>query len=125
MNQLQLKTRRPLAMVCLFISALAGCVAYDAAYYRTHPQAVFAALQACEADAVDKPQDCLALEKMATAFRGWMNEIQSNSQAFGQKIIKMQQYCSLASLSAEKQEKCRQALEMRLAVVKWLESPES
>ncbi|MCX7114929.1 MAG: hypothetical protein NTW08_03325 [Gammaproteobacteria bacterium] len=110
---------------CLLIAVLVGCVTHDDAYYQTHPKAVFEALQHCVSGDIAKPQDCQQIEKIASVFRGWMNEIQSNSQAFGQKIIKIQQYCGQVSLSKEKKEKCHQELEMRLAVVKWLESPES
>lgn len=108
----------------IIAGALGACtVQHDLAYYRTHPQAVFEALQACDVSTHEK--HCQQLQALGRSFRQWANDVKLNAQAYGQTIIALQQECVKPSLTAAAKETCRQEVEMRLAVVRWLESPEN
>lgn len=112
-------------LICISVFFLSACSKQDMAYYQRHPQAVFLALQTCTTEDPKSHVSCHQLETLAQTFRKWVAELQTNPQNFGQKIIKLQVNCARESLSEGEQQNCRQELDMRLAVVKWLESPES
>lgn len=109
----------------LSLCLIGGCTSHQAAYYRHHPQAVFKALQACASGKQHLDPSCQDLESMAQVLRKWVSEVQSNPQSFGQEIIQTQIRCAAVTLSEAEKMRCHHDLEMRLAVVKWLESPES
>ncbi|MGQ3887712.1 hypothetical protein ACQUW5_01615 [Legionella sp. CNM-1927-20] len=112
---------------------LTSCMAHDEEYYRNNPRALQAALKQCPNK---QPSiGCDKLNDIAEDMNRFAFELQLNPQRFGQKILDLQM--QLAKIQDElKQNPTKSALEdkiieerqelkTRLAVVKWLESPES
>lgn len=103
-------------------------------YYRTHPQALQDAIKKCPAQ---KPSgfSCDQLAGIATSVNELAFQLQVNPQTFGKKILALQE--TLASQQAnlktnpnqpelkETVKKNEEQLAECLAVVRWLESPES
>lgn len=119
-----------LLMVSLWVSA---CTADSAGYYRTHPQALQKALDQCP-ERSPRNISCEELEKLVERLKQLATELRTNPQGFGQKILELQQTIASESqalnqkadqpqLRAEHQ-KNQKELQLRLSVVKWLESPE-
>lgn len=94
-------------------------------YYKTHPEAAFRLLEQCREGSEPSDISCAQIATITEIFRQWANEIQSDPQDFGQHIMQLQIHCATASLSTIEKQQCEEALEMRLGMVKWLESPES
>jgi hypothetical protein len=102
-------------------------------YYRANPHALIAAIKACHL-APTMTSECAKLQIIAGKANQLAYRLQSNPQAFGRKIIALQE--KLASLNAQlithpKQSEikqaivhCQQQLDNYLAIVKWLESPQ-
>lgn len=106
---------------------LVACVSHDEAYYRVHPQELQAVLKQCP---TEHPMQvsCQTLHHIAVEVNQLAYELQSNPQGFGSKIITLQtnifkpQQTSMPS-DDNKLKAMQQELAMRLAIVKWLESP--
>lgn len=118
----------------LAIISLTACVSKDATYYRSNPQELQKALKLCPA----QPSPlitCDQLKNIAVDVNELAYSLQMNPQEFGNKIINLQN--QLALLQAEFKKNPNQLslnqqiqavkgeLSNRLAIVKWLESPES
>ncbi len=110
---------------------LQACAPHDARYYRLHPAALQKALAAC---AVKSEVVCEEFKNIAEELNGLAYDLRQDPQKFGQKIMVLQitiaaQQEALAQnpnqpdLQRELQQN-QQQLTNRLAVVKWLESPE-
>ena len=119
-----------LLMVSLWVSA---CTADNGGYYSTHPQAMQKALDQCPEHS-PRNISCEELEKLAGRLKQLATELRTDPQGFGQKILKLQQTIASEAqalsqkakqpqLKAEHQ-KNQKELQLRLSVVKWLESPE-
>lgn len=122
-----------LFMACLSIF-LVACSTKNEQYYRTNPQALEDAIKSCPAK---QPSNlsCEQLANIASSVKELAYELQVNPPAFGKKILALQEL--LAKQKAELQtnpnqlelkttfEKNQQQLAECLAIVKWLESPES
>lgn len=120
--------------MCLIILAFwaVDCAAYDASYYHMHPAALQDAMKQCP-DNPPKGLTCVELQMMAQQTNSLAFELQTDPQLFGQKILALQE--AIAKVKLQLQEKPNepalttfleqnnaQLLE-RLAIVKWLESP--
>jgi hypothetical protein len=122
-----------LLLICASFS-LAACASQDEEYYRLHPQLLQQAVQACP---VKKPSllSCEELSQIARSTHELAYQLQASPQAFGKSILELQQ--TLAKQEAELRKnpnqpalqseikKNKRNLAERLAIVKWLESPES
>ncbi|ASQ45650.1 hypothetical protein [Legionella clemsonensis] len=122
-----------LLLVCasLFLTA---CAVHEESYYRRNPQALQQAIKDCPNK---KPQQmsCEQLTILAEGINQLAYQLQANPQAFGKKILALQE--TLAKQQAELKanpsqsslkisiEKNEKELAERLAIVRWLESPES
>lgn len=121
-------------MVLIMSLGLLSCATKDEAYYRTHPKALQEALKTCP-DQQPAQVSCQQLQDMGKILNTLVYQLQSNPQAFGSKIIKLQQ----TIISQENElnlnktdedlaanlERNRQKLADSMVIVKWLESPES
>ncbi|MFA6303335.1 MAG: hypothetical protein WC627_09425 [Legionella sp.] len=118
----------------LVIFGLSSCTVKDERYYRSNPRALQAALKLCPEQA-PTGLTCQQLEQIAIPLNSLGHQLQYNPQEFGAKILKLQetiaqQKAQLAKNTQDKdlekqlQENTNDLAE-RMAVVKWLESPES
>lgn len=121
-------------VVTLIVLGLTSCSAKDEQYYRTHPKVLQQAMKDCP-----KKQpaglSCQQIEKIAVQMNTLAYQLQYNPQGFGATILKLQetiasQQTQLTKNKANSEmhvdlEKNKKELAERLAVVKWLESPES
>lgn len=113
----------------LMLLLLAACHTKDADYYRVHPQALQAVIEACPQKA-PSGLSCDELNQIAAEVNQLAFALQQNPQEFGKQILALQ--TELASLSEqaatpEMQQKIaekKQRLAMHYAIVTWLESPE-
>lgn len=113
---------------------VAACQAHDEHYYWLHPNALQTALTTCsQTKASQLP--CERLSTLATYMSELAYELKISPQAFGQKILVLQETIAQQEdrlLSSAKQPSVeaslnenKQALQARLAIVRWLESPSS
>ncbi|KTD23399.1 secreted endonuclease [Legionella lansingensis] len=114
--------------------ALVACGRQDETYYRQNPQALQQAVQNCPNK---KPADisCAQLVNIAREVNELAYQLQTSPQGFGKSILELQeniaqQQAALQSNPNQPElkssiEKNKQNLALRLAIVKWLESPES
>lgn len=119
----------------LFFSiSLAACKTQDEAYYRRNPQALERALQNCPRNHPPNV-NCEQLVAIAIEVNELVYQLQANPQIFGKKILALQEQLAKQQANLQlnpnqpalEQEigQIKQQLGQRLAIVKWLESPES
>lgn len=101
---------------------LTSCATQDEQYFRTHPQKLQEALVSCP-NTPPKAISCQQLQLIAVEVNKLVFEMQISPQRFGTKIIALQSELSETQTDAAK-DTIRQKLAMRLAVVRWLQSPE-
>lgn len=119
-------------MLMIFLP-LSACQAKNEQYYRLHPDELQQALQQCMASEQSRNR-CDSLWAIERDVRQLEFELKSNPQGFGQKIIRFQ----VRQVSLEKELQSHEnkqkrlelneisdQLEQYLAIVRWLESPES
>lgn len=109
-----------LGVIGFLLLMVSGCKPHDQAYYKTHPRDLFQVLPLC----TSSTGACQNLKKMAQSFQKLALSLERDPRAFGQQIIGLETRCSSSMLSLKEKSRCREALQRRLAVVKWLESPE-
>ncbi len=122
-------------IILMFMSLwVVACAAHDESYYRLHPDALHKEIKNCP-DKQPKAMRCDQLIAIAAQVNELAYQLRMNPQQFGQQIIALQ--IALAKQEQSLQQKTdqpgldvefnknRQNLNERLAVVKWLESPES
>ncbi|WP_133131257.1 hypothetical protein [Legionella yabuuchiae] len=117
----------------LFSVWLVACSAHDEQYYSTHPQDLQRALNNCPKDS-PKQVSCRTLEMIANRINKYALELRTSPQGFGQEILALQEKIAQqekALSQTRDQPDLKHALqenkielEQRLAVVRWLESPE-
>lgn len=121
-------------LVCAASIALGACSTRDENYYRLNPQALQQAIKDCP-NKQPAQISCEQLAAINSSVHELAYQIQVNPQEFGKKILSMQQDLAkqrnvlqenpnqpeLKKMVAENE----QHLAERLAIVKWLESPES
>ncbi|KTC78401.1 hypothetical protein [Legionella brunensis] len=125
--------RKCLFLICLSILSTA-CSAQDEAYYRQNPQALQQAVKNCPNK---KPTQisCEQLAILAESVNELAYQLQINPQAFGKKILALQETLAKQQIELKNNpnqpdlknliEENKKNLAERLAIVKWLESPES
>jgi hypothetical protein len=119
-------------MACLLL--LVSCSQQNELYYQTHPQALQNAIKNCSAK---QPSylSCEQLSAIAIKTNELAYQLQTNPQAFGKKILALQETIALQKADLQTKanspelratfEKNKQFLAQCLAVVRWLESPEN
>ena len=125
--------KKNLFLACMAI-LLVGCSTEDEHYYRTHPQVLQDKLNACAYKSPGK-LSCEKLSEIALNINAIAYQLQSNPQAFGRKILALQEKLANEQLNLKthpdevelkaKIKKSKQQLAECLAVIRWLESPES
>lgn len=121
-------------MLVLVSLGLVSCTAKDEQYYRSHPKELQQALKSCPAE---KPplMTCDALHKLGERLNALAYQLQSSPQGFGAKILSLQQTIAQQEIELKENKRApdsntslinnKNQLADYLAVVKWLESPES
>lgn len=114
--------------------ALCGCQPHDLNYYRLHPEQLKQAINHCP-ERSPSMVSCAQLEEAAVDVNRLVYLLQSNPQQFGQKILHLQETLASqqAALKTEPQAaslqkqviQSQQQLAEHLAIINWLESPES
>ncbi len=110
-----------------------SCSAHDEHYYLTHPKALQLALDQCPSTSPGT-LTCQELEQLARRINVYAFEVKTNPQAFGEKILhlqetiakqeqKMQKGIKLSDVSRSLDEN-KSELKERLAIVSWLLSPQ-
>lgn len=112
---------------------LVACSTQDSQYYRNNPQLLQKALARCP-QSPPSTVSCEELKAIAVEMNQLAYELQINPQEFGTKILSLQ--AELAKQQADGLEKpdsakptddkarIQQQLAMRMAAIRWLESPE-
>jgi len=109
------------------------CFAADyVRYYQTHPEALQKALQACPTSS-PTGLTCDDLRHMAERMNELAYQLRSNPQEFGQTILALQEELAKQKVALQQNpslpdllaayESNQQLLQVKLAVVRWLESP--
>lgn len=121
-------------LLLITVFGLSSCTEKDAQYYRYHPKELEQVMKNCP-DKAPKQVSCQQLEEIAIHLNSLGRQLQYNPQEFGGAIIKLQETIAQqkAELLKESQNKELQEdlnknqsdLAQRMAVVRWLESPES
>ena len=105
---------------------LVGCELRDKHYFQVHPEALKQAMERCPEISPSRIS-CEALGKIAEEINKLAYALQKNPPEFGQSIMALQN--ELAALTEKddplKIASLKEQLSMRLALVAWLESPES
>jgi hypothetical protein len=121
-------------VVILAVLGLASCTTKDEAYYRSNPKELQQAMKGCPQQ-TPEGVTCQQIEILGNRINNLAYQLQYNPQGFGHKILSLQQ--TIAGQEIElKTDKATPELKANLAqnkhdlvellaVVKWLESPES
>ncbi|WED44053.1 hypothetical protein [Legionella cardiaca] len=122
-------------LLLIFASmTLTACTVQDENYYRRNPKALQQAVKNCPNQ---KPSrlSCEQLAIVAESVNELAYQLQMSPQAFGKEILQLQETLAKQQVELENNpnqpelksliEKTKQNLAERLAIVKWLESPES
>lgn len=96
--------------------ALTACSPHDQRYYKMHPQAIEKALRECSSKS--SLVTCEQLQTVAYQVNQLIYLLQSNQQAFGLSILQLQSY-----IADHDTETKRDALNERLAIIRWLQAP--
>lgn len=121
-------------VVILIALGLTSCNVKNEQYYLSKPKELQKALKACP-NQVPQGLSCQQLEQIGDRMNRLAYQLQSNPQAFGNKILALQQTIASQQLELKKNSTNKELqatlaqnqhdLVDLLAVVKWLESPES
>lgn len=121
-------------VLVIVLLGLTACTLKDEHYYQTHPKELQQAMKACPT-VQPKGLTCEQITDIAARLNTLAYQLQYNPQGFGSKILAMQQTIANqeSELSKDRSNKALQSelaknqheLADHMAVVKWLESPES
>lgn len=119
-------------MLILMAFGLNSCQAKNEQYYLSHPKEIQGAIKKCQTTQT-KDSSCKQIEILAQRLSILGYELQSNPQGFGHKILALQQTIATqqSELATNKDQQLSLSIKQnqteladRMAVVKWLESPE-
>ncbi|MCC5014906.1 MULTISPECIES: hypothetical protein [unclassified Legionella] len=126
--------RKLWVLVCAASIGLAACSTRDEQYYRLNPQALQQAIKDCP-NKQPAQISCEQLAAINSSVYELVYQIQINPQEFGKQILSIQQELAKQRIVLKKNpkqpelrkmiEENEQRLAERLAIVRWLESPES
>jgi len=120
-------------VIALVTLGLVSCATKDEQYYRSHPKELQQALKACPSQQA-QGLNCNQLQQLGERMNTLAYQLQSSPQGFGSKILSLQEHIAKQELELKEKAspeaetslaKKRHELAEYLAVVKWLESPES
>lgn len=121
-------------VVLLVTLGLTSCTLKDEHYYRSNPKELQKAIKACP-DKQPQGLTCQQVNELGNRMNSLAYQLQYNPQGFGGKILTLQQTISNQEMELKKNgtnpalkatiEQNKQELAEFMAVVKWLESPES
>lgn len=120
-------------IIALVTLGLISCTTKNEQYYLSHPKELQQALKACPSQ-VQQGLSCEKLQQLGERMNALAYQLQSSPQGFGSRIISLQENIAKQELTLKEKKtqeieasllKSRQELAEYLAVVKWLESPES
>lgn len=120
-------------MMILIIMGLTSCSEGGEQYYLSNPNELQKAMKSCP-NQQPKGLSCPQLEQLGSRMNSLAYQLQLNPQAFGNKILAIQQTIAKQKLELKNgaNSEIKSALEQNendladyLAIVKWLESPES
>lgn len=122
-------------LVILLILGLTSCIGTkDEQYYRSNPKELQNAMKSCP-NKQPEGLTCEHIEQLSNRMNSLAYQLQYNPQGFGGKILALQEKIAKQQLELRKSganpdikdslEQNKQDLADYLAVVKWLESPES
>lgn len=124
--------RRILLVIMTFW--IVACSAHDEHYYSQNPNALQEALKNCEMQPT-KALNCDQLREIALRMNELAFQLRGDPQGYGKQILALQQKVADQEIDLEKNSnqpdikeqlsQNKKQLRERLAVVKWLESPES
>lgn len=127
-----LKRLRMLGWRCILIMpwfVITACSEPKPQYYKTHPHELQLALQQHCLKPKELTSDyCVNLMKIAEHINQLIYELQLSPQLFGQNLLQLQMILAKQMQqpnSLSKIKKIQDDLEERLAIVQWLESPET
>ena len=110
---------------------MTACVAHDERYYSLHPNALQKAITACPQKS-PSTVSCEQLKNIAAHVNDLAYQLRLNPQGYGKEILTLQetiakQETNITDASTVKHSLAenKRDLEEHLAIVKWLESPES
>ena len=113
---------------------MVACSAHDEHYYSLHPDALQQALKQCPGQQ-PKHVSCEQLKTVALHVNDLANQLRANPQDYGKQILALQETVAKQETALQQNAKQpdldaelnnnKQQLKERLAIVKWLESPES
>lgn len=119
--------RLPSLALSLFLF-MVGCSSHDEAYYRLHPKQLQQVLKQCTGQASTN-ENCEQLKILAAQMTQLAYELQKNPQAFGNQILSLQEKIAEVDTqphsNKETLKSLHKELQDRLAIIKWLESPEN
>ncbi|MCP0913648.1 MULTISPECIES: hypothetical protein [Legionella] len=112
---------------------MAACAARDEHYYTMHPKALQEAIKKCPEQASGQ-LSCKHLQKIALRTNNLALQLRSDPQGYGKQILSLQETIAEQEMALQQNknqpqlqkelESNKYQLKERLAVVKWLESPE-
>lgn len=115
-----------LCLIILISCIFSACTKEDSNYYRFNPERLNTALQKCP-EKSPKQVSCPELKSIALELNQLAWELQQNPQAFGQKMMALQteqMRLNESNASSHERDVLQREIAIRLAVIRWLESPE-
>ena len=110
---------------------MTACVAHDERYYSLHPNALQKAIIACPQKS-PSTVSCEQLKNIAAHVNDLAYQLRLNPQGYGKEILMLQETIATQETNATDASTMKRSiaenkrdLEEHLAIVKWLESPES
>ncbi|OGV26822.1 MAG: hypothetical protein A3F18_02565 [Legionellales bacterium RIFCSPHIGHO2_12_FULL_37_14] len=89
-----------------------------------HPNVLFMDFQHCKAKQQTN-SSCKHLEKLARILQATVMSLKEDPLAFGQEVIKLEEHCANIVTNQHEDKLCHENLPEKLAVIRWLESPEN
>lgn len=121
-------------LIILVVLGLTSCNKKDEQYYQEHPAELQTAIKACP-NKQPEGLSCKQINAIGNQMTNLAYQLQYSPQGFGNKILNLQQKIAEQKMDLQKEtsnsdlklsiQQDEQELAVYLAVVKWLESPES
>lgn len=121
-------------LILLVVFGLTSCNKKDEQYYQKHPAELQKAIKACPNKQPER-LSCKQIEAIGNQMMTLAYQLQYSPQGFGNKILNLQQKIATSKMDLQKEsgnsdlklsiQQDEHDLAVYLAVVKWLESPES
>jgi len=110
-------------------SGMRSCISfliliYAASGFSTAPLKIIEDWQVCQTK-THLDEKCIHVGHKALELKNLVESLEYNPQAFGLDIMRLQNQLHDETLSVVDRQKLQQALQLRLSIVGWLESPKS